>query len=148
MPPRRAVEERVTRTLDRLTPGTLRGTLDQAARPITDVGELKSPTSGGGGGGGPLWHMAGPVVVATFDSWPATTDEVFDEWRARLTVAGTTATTVQIAKNGVAVVTFEIAAGAPAGEASVAVAVADGDYLTAAVTGAGVGAIGLTIRGA
>lgn len=148
MPPIRRPEERIGRTLGRLAAGTLSGTLEGAARPVTPVGEVRTP-GGAGAGGGPVFNMSGPVNLSSFDPWPVAKTATFTAWTASLREPGTTATQVELAVNGVAVAgsTITIAAGASSGSLSLVVSVAAGDLLQATVVAAGVSAAGLVVAG-
>jgi hypothetical protein len=149
MPPIRRPEERIGRTLARLAPGTLGGTLPSAARPVTPVGELRT-APGGGSTGGPGLHLVGPVVVTTLDPWVFTTFGVWTTWLFDLTVPSpATATTVRLLFGGSAVgADVALAAGVSQVVATRSVTADVGDRLFVQIVAAGVGAQGLKVFGA
>lgn len=139
----------MARTLQRMTPGTLGGTLRAATRPIHDAGKLKTPSLGGGAGG-PVLHLVGPVVVTTLDPWVFTTAGVWSTWLFDLTVASpTTATTVRMLLEGSTIgADITLAAGVTQVIETRSVSAGIGDHLFIQIVAAGVGAQGLKVFGA
>ena len=149
MPPIRSTQERIVQTLAPMAAGTLKGTLPQAARPVTPVGEVR--TAGGTGVGGlPSFNFRGGVLTAVADPIPAPADFTLASLAAALRIAGTTGTTVQLEVNGVAVGSVTIPASSLFAEAAVSALVSGNDILQARVTSAGAGAdgLGLTLKAA
>jgi hypothetical protein len=149
MPPIRRPEERIGRTLARLAPGTLGGTLPGAARPVTPVGELR--TAPGGGIEHETFHHFATLSVVESDEYPVPGPVQLLVVRARLTTASTSGSvTAEFRGNGTAVGSAFSWAASTAGDATdlttfTTAEFGEGDYWTVAITAAGTGAAGLVI---
>jgi hypothetical protein len=145
MPPIRRPEERIASTLGRLAAGTLGGTVDTAAKPVTPVGEVRTP--GGDGGGEVPFHLPGAVLVTASDKWPAPRDIAPSRFRVWLTESGSTTTTVKLYdQDDTEVASVSFASGEAGMKDTTTMAVAsipNGGAAYTATTAAGSGASGI-----
>jgi hypothetical protein len=144
MPPIRRPEERIATTLGLLSAGTLGGTLRNAARPVTPVGELRTP-GGGGGLGGLAFYFKGPLVTSTSIIYPAGDPLAIGGFTSALRVAGSTGTEVDVEVNGTAVDTFTVPASSTYYDYATSVTLAAGDRLQLRIVTAGTAAEDLTV---
>ena len=144
MPPIRRPEERIGRTLARLAPGTLGGTLDSAARPVTPVGDLRTPNLGGGLGGF-AFYFRGLLVTSVSMVFPAGDVVTIGGFTWAFVIAGTTDTVVSVEVNGVSIGSFTIPASGSDGTVVMPVVLTGGDRLQLRITSAGAAAEDLTV---
>ena len=91
------------------------------------------------------WAVDGVLTTGTSHGWPLTSGDSYtlDDLSATLDTAGSTTTTLEVRKNGVAVATLDLAAGITSASVAPSESYADGDLYTIAITAAGTGAADL-----
>lgn len=92
-----------------------------------------------------LWEVNGTITTGKSHRFDLETGDSFtlDSFRIRLATTGTTTTTVELRRNGIAVATLTLTSGVATNVASESLSFVGGDYLEYAITGAGTGAADL-----